>query len=421
MGIQVRHFMWILTFGITLVTLALILLLPHKDKPAITQEVHKTKVTESRSVPVEKKPQAVNETSLKPKSFIYEEKIGANFDLRVWEADMAILQTLSLMGHESDRMVHKKVETRFFYGIPYHYQEIVIYTNDERDEFLEKLKQNMERFLSNVTLTPTEKKHAWSVNINGQITHLINLERIVEKPLPGTGRLVVIIDDIGGSLEYAKNLARLDYPVIFSILPHMPATKAIVDFARKNDIETMLHLPMEPLGYPEGIDPGPGALFVNMDPDEIRRRVKDNLQQVPGAIGANNHMGSRFTQDTQGMEIVFDELKSNHLFFLDSLTTPASVAEKLAHEKELDFLKRHIFLDNVQDKHAILFQLSKAENLAIKNGTAIAIGHPYPETIKALRRWDSLRNQNVEVVGISDLISQQRYRAASRVNLDTIN
>ncbi|MFN2342908.1 MAG: divergent polysaccharide deacetylase family protein, partial [Desulfonatronovibrio sp.] len=306
--------MWILTFGITLVTLALILLLPHKDEPAVTQEVHKSQVAESRSVPTEKKPQSAGQTSLKPKAFTYEEKIGADFDLRVWEADMAILQTLSLMGHESDRMIHKKIETRFFYGTPYHYQEIVIYTNDQRDDFLKKLKQNMERFLSYASLIPTENKYTWSVNINGQVTHLINLERIVEKPLPGTGRLVIIIDDIGGSLEYARKLSRLDFPVILSILPYKPETKEVVEFARKNDLETMLHIPMEPVTYSQGVNPGPGALFVNMDGNEIRRRVKDNLQQVPGAIGANNHMGSRFTQDTRGMEIVFDELQKNHLF-----------------------------------------------------------------------------------------------------------
>lgn len=421
-GIQVRPLMWILTFGITLATLALILLLPHKDRPVITQEVHETQVAESRSVPIEKNPQSMDKTQIKPKAFTYEEKIGANFDLRVWEADMAILQTLSLMGHESDRMLHKKVETRFFYGTPYHYQEIVIYTNDERNEFFQKLKQNIERFLSNASLTPTENKFTWSININGQVTHLINLERIVEKPLPGTGRLVIIIDDIGGSLEYAQNLARLDFPIIFSILPYKSETKKVVEFARKNNIETMLHIPMEPVTYSEGVNPGPGGLFVNMDDNEIRRRVKDNLQQVPGVIGANNHMGSRFTQNARGMEIVFDELQKKHLFFLDSLTTPTSVAEKLAQEKELAFLKRHIFLDNVQDEHAILFQLSKAENIAIKIGTAIAIGHPYPETLKALKKWASLRNQNVEVVGVSEMISQQRYRAASRViNSGAIN
>ncbi|MCA1742762.1 MAG: divergent polysaccharide deacetylase family protein, partial [Desulfovibrionales bacterium] len=103
------------------------------------------------------------------------------------------------------------------------------------------------------------------------------------------------------------------------------------------------------------------------------------------------------------------------------LTTPTSVAENLAQEKELAFLKRHIFIDNVQDEHAILFQLSKAENIAIKIGTAIAIGHPYPETLNALKKWNSLRNRNVKVVGISELISQQRYRAASRIKSGAVN
>lgn len=410
---------WVSAFGLTLAVLLAILLLPHKDS-ATTRHVEQ-QITEAEPVKAKKVPEIKPFLPEKPKPFVYEEKIGADFDLRVWEADMAILQTLSLMGHGEDRMVHKKIEPRFFYGTPYHFQEITIYTINDHDEFISKLKDNLDRFLSNVSLARKLPENKWSININGQNTHILTLERILEKPLPGSGKLVVIIDDLGGSLNYAKELGSLDFPVIFSILPLMPETRKVADFARKNNIETMLHLPMEPKGYPQGVEPGPGALFVSMDDNEITRRVIENLAQVPGAIGVNNHMGSRFTQDYRGMSLVFDELKKNGLFFLDSLTTSKSVAEKLSREKNIDFLKRHVFLDNVQDKNAILFQLSKAENIAIKLGLAVAIGHPYPETLEALKEWNGLRNQKVEVVKVSELIATRSYSTASQGKIETIH
>ena len=407
----VRLFSWLFAFGLTFSVLVAILFLPHKDS---TTGDYPARSVASQDVGTEIfQPDQLTspDWSVQAKPFVYEERIGAGFDLRVWEADMAILQTLALLGHDKDRMVHNKIEPRFFYGTPYHFQEITIFTSNARDIFINKLEETLDRFLSNVSLEAEQPGNTWSININGRKTHLISLERIMERPPTGSGKLVLIIDDLGGSLNHARQLHSLDFPVVFSILPHMPSTDQVVQFARINNIETMLHLPMEPLGYPQEIEPGPGALFVNMSSSEIRQRVADNLAQVPGAIGVNNHMGSRFTQDIPGMTVVFDELQKHGLFFLDSLTTPKSVAEKLAGKRNMAFLKRHVFLDNVQDKNAILFQLNKAENIAVRQGLAVAIGHPYPETFEALKEWNRIRNSNVEVVRISEFIAKRYYHA----------
>ncbi|WP_052507376.1 divergent polysaccharide deacetylase family protein [Desulfonatronovibrio magnus] len=422
----VRSLLWTAAFGTTLLCLIAILLLPHKQDPVTTHTV-----SEKAPAPTYKQPEqsvAVREPvkpeppePAAPRPFMYEERIGANFDLRVWEADMALLQTMSLTDQTNDLMVHKKVENRFFYGTPYHYQEIEIYTATPRDEFIGKLANSLKRFLSNATLEQGLNPNVWNINIDGKKTHKLFLEKIIEKPLPGSGKMAIIIDDLGGSLGYARRLDQLDFPVVFSILPFMDGTRSVSDYARANNVEIMLHLPMEPLGYPQGIEPGPGALFVGMDSNEIRKRVLDNIEQVPGAIGVNNHMGSRFTQDSDGMSTALEIIGSKGLFFLDSLTTPRSVAKDVAARKGVDFLKRHIFLDNIQDKQAILFQLSKAENLAIKQGMAIAIGHPYPETIQALQHWSRIRNSNVEVVRISELLSAQKYSTATRNNAGRIN
>ncbi len=348
------------------------------------------------------------------KSFIYEEKVGAEFDLRVWEADMAVLQTMSLMGCNQDQLQHKNIETRFFYGTPYHFQEITIYIRKDPQKFADSLRQTLKRFISNAALSGTGRQDKWIISINGQKTHLITLRRILEKPLPGTGRLAIVMDDMGGSLKFARSLGRLDYPVVFSILPYLEKTRQVADFAREQGIEIMLHLPMEPNTYSQGVDPGPGTLLTSMNIRDIQSIVRRNITQVPGAVGANNHMGSRFTQDEQRMEAVLQVLKANDLFFLDSLTTAKSVAEKTAEKVNLNFLKRHVFLDNVLDPEAILFQLRKAENIAVKLGMAVAIGHPHPETLQALQKWEQLRNKKVQVVGTSDFVSTLDYQTASK-------
>jgi len=173
----------------------------------------------------------------------------------------------------------------------------------------------------------------------------------------------------------------------------------------------LLHLPMEPLDYPHRADPGPGALFVGMEDTEILARLEDNLAQIPQAIGVNNHMGSRFTADRAGMATVLGALKGKDMFFLDSLTTGKSVVQEQARKIGLTNLRRQIFLDNVQNVQAILFQLRKAERLAHSTGDVIAIGHPYPETLEALRIWEKERDPDIDVVALNTVLPRSALAA----------
>jgi uncharacterized protein len=168
--------------------------------------------------------------------------------------------------------------------------------------------------------------------------------------------------------------------------------------------DVLLHQPMEPLDYSNRIDPGPGALFVGMTEEHILAVLQENLAQVPQAIGVNNHMGSRFTADDQGMAIVLKEMKNRGLFFLDSMTTGDSVSLKQSQLIGLSHLRRHVFLDNIQNVQAILFQLRKAELLAHSTGEVIAIGHPYPETLEALKLWEKERDARIDVVSLQTLL-----------------
>ena len=149
----------------------------------------------------------------------------------------------------------------------------------------------------------------------------------------------------------------------------------------------MLHLPMEPVGYPD-VNPGKGALFVNMNEKEIRDVFLKDLARVPGAIGVNNHMGSKFTADETAMKSLLKIIAKKGLFFLDSLTTPKSVTAKLApHIKNLKVYYRDIFLDNQRDESYVYLQIKKTLDLAKEKDLVIAIGHPYYETIMGFSSW----------------------------------
>ena len=225
-------------------------------------------------------------------------------------------------------------------------------------------------------------------------------------PIPsdvGKGpRLVVIVDDIGDHPALAENLMELPFPVTLAILPSRPRTRAIEAMAAAKGKEVILHQPMQPGSYPR-VNPGPGALFTDMDAGRIQAILTDNLAQVPHAIGINNHMGSAFTSSPDGMSAVMPVLKEKGLFFVDSVTSPVSAGAETARKAGVPFYRRAVFLDNVRSTQAILGQLKSAERYAIKHGRAIAIGHPYGETLEALKIWSRERDSHIAVVTLKEL------------------
>lgn len=160
---------------------------------------------------------------------------------------------------------------------------------------------------------------------------------------------------------------------------------------------------MEPMEYPE-VDPGVGALLSSMTPDDLLDQLQEDLDSVPLAVGVNNHMGSRLTQDPARMRQIFTILKKRNLFFVDSLTSPQSCCQQSALLLKLKFAQRHVFLDHVQDQNAIRFQIKRLVSMARKHGKAIGIGHPYPATWEVLsEELPNIKNQ-VELVRVSELV-----------------
>lgn len=194
--------------------------------------------------------------------------------------------------------------------------------------------------------------------------------------------VAIVIDDMGYGRAGTEEIFGIDVPITVAIMPYGPHAAEESVRAREKGAAVILHQPMEPMS--EATDPGPGKITVDMDEAAIRQVLADNLSRVPGAIGVNNHMGSKATSDRRVMEAVIDEVASRGLFFLDSRTIASSVAAEVAAEKGLPPISNQVFLDNQDDVEYIKERLKLLLQVAVENGTAVGIGHVRPNTAAAI-------------------------------------
>jgi len=191
-------------------------------------------------------------------------------------------------------------------------------------------------------------------------------------PMKTKGVLVFVIDDAGHNQWQLEPFLDLPFPLTIAVLPGLPHTSGAAAEVKARGKELLLHQPMEALG---GLDPGPGAIRADMDDAAIRSVIRRNLRQVPGAVGMNNHMGSKATSDVRVMSTVLDEASSAGLYFLDSLTIGDSVVHSVASLMRQSTWERSVFLDNTPDKASILHYIAEGTKIAEKRGYAVMIGH----------------------------------------------
>ena len=123
-------------------------------------------------------------------------------------------------------------------------------------------------------------------------------------------RVAIVIDDFGPNLEIAKRFLELPIAITFSILPHQRYSQEIAELAHANHRQVILHMPMEPQGYPK-VQPGKGALLLSMSREAVQQSLNNALDATPHVTGINNHMGSRFTENAALMKTVLDDAKSD--------------------------------------------------------------------------------------------------------------
>jgi len=224
------------------------------------------------------------------------------------------------------------------------------------------------------------------------------------REVPQIRRAAIIIDDLGPGLGAERQLLRLRYPLTFSVMPNLRHSTRIAEEAHQAGREIMLHLPMQPEPG-SSANPSPNELEVGMSRLAVRRTIEADLASVPHAQGVNNHMGSRATTDTMLMTEVMQLLGERHLYFVDSRTTPDSVALEVARRMQLPAFYRSVFLDDTETTSYTLGQLRELRRVVEEQGAAIAIGHPHPSTISALAQFlPDLERDDIQLLPASQLV-----------------
>ncbi len=204
------------------------------------------------------------------------------------------------------------------------------------------------------------------------------------RPAPDArGRLAILLDDAGQKLDVVPAAAALPKEIGFAILPFLPKSAESAEVLYGAGHEIWLHLPMEPENYPAN-NPGPGAILMSMSTNELRAAVHAAIDNIPHAVGVNNHMGSKVTANLKTMTWIMQEIKARGMAFIDSRTTIRTVAEDAAVGLGVPVNRRHVFLDNERDRAAIRRQLEEAVRRCRLEGEIIAIGHVDPVTIEVL-------------------------------------
>jgi hypothetical protein len=204
--------------------------------------------------------------------------------------------------------------------------------------------------------------------------------------------IAIVIDDLGDDYTSTRRAIALPKAVSLSFLPYPSTTPELARAARAAGHQILVHVPMEPDG---ATDPGPNALLTALPKEELLRRLDWDLARVPGYAGINNHEGSRFTSDRLALIPVIEALADRHVFFLDSRTTPLSAVVPVARGFGVASAGRDVFLDDDQSPKAVAAALARTEALALRDGVAIAIGHPHAATLDALAAWAARRNDLV--------------------------
>lgn len=239
-------------------------------------------------------------------------------------------------------------------------------------------------------------------SIGGRRTHSIEIVVATPERKSGLPRLAIIIDDIGNDKLAAETLLKLPYPITLSILPDQPHSSEIAEGAYRRGDQVLLHLPMEFEGNTAKAEPV--ELRAGMPASEVHRLLGQMLSNVPHAVGVNNHEGSLATAQPQLMAELMSDLRERGLFFIDSRTTPATVAYSAAQRAGVPAASRKVFLDDNETRDAIIRQLDLAARDAAASGSAIAIGHPHPATIAALTEELPRLNSRVRLVFASSLV-----------------
>ena len=222
-------------------------------------------------------------------------------------------------------------------------------------------------------------------------------------PVKRKGTIMFVFDDAGNNLKQLEPFLKLPFPCTIAVLPGLQYSKETARRVRAAGKEVILHQPMQAINL--SMDPGPGALKKGMSSDQIKAIVRKNLAEVGPVVGLNNHEGSLMTADRRSMEAVLDVVREKGIYFLDSRTTAGTVAPVIARERKMTIWERAVFLDNSQDKAAIIEAVMGGMKIAEKKGTAVMIGHIWSNDLANIltSMYPELVSQGFSLSTIADI------------------
>ena len=228
----------------------------------------------------------------------------------------------------------------------------------------------------------------------------------------------IIIDDIGyRHIDDAKALS-LPGPVTYAIMPHAPHSVKLSNIAHDSGKTVILHLPMEAMESEKNKFLGPGALKLDMKESQFINTLSENLDSIPNIIGVNNHMGSLLTSQPQQMEWLMEFLFLKKILFVDSVTSSNAITRNMAKINHVPYLKRDVFLDNHKDKMYINSQFLELVKIARRKGSAIAIGHPHPETIGVLaKNLADIDKFGVKLVSLVEILDANHSDSKDQISM----
>ncbi|MGA2774677.1 MAG: divergent polysaccharide deacetylase family protein [Candidatus Omnitrophota bacterium] len=227
--------------------------------------------------------------------------------------------------------------------------------------------------------------------------------RIHKISVPFKGKIAIVIDDWGYNLNNIPIAEGIKYPFTASVLPNLKSSKEAAYRLHSAGFEVILHLPMEPK---EKYGLEKNTITVSTDKESINKIISEDLSNIVYAKGISNHMGSRATEDSRIMTLVFKELKNRHLYFLDSFVTPRSVCREVAGKIGIPSAKRDIFLDNKVEKTYIRQQINKLKSCSRRKGWAVGIGHDRKVTLETLKEeMPALTKEGYRLVFVSELVN----------------
>lgn len=222
------------------------------------------------------------------------------------------------------------------------------------------------------------------------------------RPVFDNLRVAIIVDDGGYGGWVTEEILAMPNRLTLSILPHAPHSAETARRAAALGFEVMLHMPME---NRSGVETYPGEITVTMDGPEMEVHTIRALQDVPGAVGINNHTGSKFTSHADAMRLFLEQIQDSGLFFIDSRTTRSTVAYDIAMEMRIPCAARDLFLDHESSPSYIRARFNQLIEIVKRQGSAIAICHFRPNTVPILKAYlPVFEKEGIEIVHASTMV-----------------